>query len=440
MFLVSSLLVLYKNTKNNPNSKEKLFNISLVLQLNLFKSGILKKQRNKIIKYDLNLLLFGFLIAFFSSFGQTFLLSLYVPSIEQLLQISNTEFGSIYAVATLGSALSLPWLGGYFDKVDVRSYSLMVIAGLFISLLLLSFSYHVLMVIVSFYGLRLFGQGLMIHTSVSTMSRYFSTNRGKAIGVVGVGHPAGEAVMPLIITLLIGVVGWRGTLQISALSTILIVVPLAIILLNRSKIRIRFYHMQHSHATKQLEKINVRKIIRQKQFWIIAPLVFIVGFTNTAIFFFQLKLGEAKGWSPEWVAGSISAFALGGAVGMTSIGGFVDRYTAIKLFPYHMLGYIFGLIALILFDHPLVYPVALALFGLGGGTGNTIKNAMFTEIYGAQIIGQVRSTFVMLMVLSTALGPVVFGIMLDMNISYTSIFIGVLITTILTSLNGLRRF
>lgn len=399
----------------------------------------MRKQRNKLIRYDLSLLAFGFLMAFFSGFGQTFLLSLYVPSIEDLLNINNTEFGSIYAVATIGSALTLPWLGGYFDKLDLRRYSMIVIAGLFVSLLLLSFSYHVLMVILAFYGLRLFGQGLMSHTSVSAMARYFSVNRGKAIGVVGVGHPAGEAVMPLLVTLLIGAVGWRSTLQISALTTALFVAPLAIILLNRSKTRIRAYHMQQRNAIKQPDKLNVKKIIRQRKFWIITPVVFMVGFTNTAIFFFQLKLGDAKGWSPEWVAGSISAYALAGALGMTGIGGFVDRYTAKKLFPFNMLPYLLGLIILILFDHPVVYPVALALFGLGHGTGNTIKDAMFTEIYGSQIIGQVRSVFIMIMVLSTALGPVVFGIMLDMDISYSAIFTGVLIATLLSTLNGLRR-
>src|SRR6056297_1420755 len=105
-------------------------------------------------------------MSFFSSFGQTFLLSLYVPSIEELLNVSNTEFGTVYAVATIGSALTLPWIGGFFDKMSIKRYSIMVISGLFVSLLLLSFSYHVIMVIIAFYGLRLFGQGLMTHTSV----------------------------------------------------------------------------------------------------------------------------------------------------------------------------------------------------------------------------------------------------------------------------------
>ncbi|MDZ7742172.1 MAG: MFS transporter [Bacteroidota bacterium] len=379
------------------------------------------------------------MLTFFSGFGQTFLLSLYVPSIEELLNISNTEFGIIYAVATIGSALTLPWAGGYFDKINTQRYSLMVIAGLSAALLLLSFSWHVIVVVIAFYGLRLFGQGLMSHTSISSMALYFKTDRGKAIGAASLGYPAGEAVLPILIALLIGSIGWRGALHISALTCIAVVAPLALLLLNLSKKRIRAYRIQN-HANKtQQKKVHFIEVIKQKKFWIISPVVFIVGFTNTAIFFFQLKLGEARGWSPEWVAGSISAFAIAGAIGMTGIGSMVDRFTAKKLFPYYMILYMLGLLALILFDHRLVYPLALGFLGLGHGTGNTIKNAMLAEIYGAEMIGQIRSIFITVMVVSTALGPVIFGILLDMNISYTLIFAGVLILTLLSTLNGLRR-
>jgi len=399
----------------------------------------LKRLINNFLRNNLSLLAFGLLLTFFSSFGQTFLLSLYVPSIEMLLDISNTEFGTIYAIATIGSAFTLPWIGGYFDKIETRRYTLMVIGGLFISLLLLSFSYHVFLVIISFYGLRLFGQGLMTHTSVSSMARYFTKDRGKAIGTASLGHPVGEALLPLLITLLIGAVGWRGTLQLSALICIVVVAPLVIFLLNRSMQLIRSHKVEEHADTNNKKKVRIWQVIREKKFWIISPAVFTIGFTNTAIFFFQLKLGEAKGWSPEWVAGSLSAFALAGAIGVTGIGTFVDKYTAKKLFPFHMLLYMPGLVALILFDHPLVYPIALVLFGLGHGTGKTIKDAMLAEIYGADVIGQIRSIFITVMVFSTAIGPVIFGIMLDMKFSYTTIFTIVLIGAFLATLNGLRR-
>jgi hypothetical protein len=60
-------------------------------------------------------------------------------------------------VATIGSAFTLPWFGSYFDKVDMKPCSFAVIIGRAHSLLLLFFSYHIAVVVIAFYGLRLCG-------------------------------------------------------------------------------------------------------------------------------------------------------------------------------------------------------------------------------------------------------------------------------------------
>lgn len=390
------------------------------------------------LKHNLPLVAFGLLLSYFSGFGQTFLLSLYVPSIESYFQINNTEFGSIYAIATVGSALTLPWLGGYFDKMNIHRYSLMAIVGLAIALLTLSFAQHLVVVVVAFYGLRLFGQALMGHTSVSAMARYFDKNRGKAIGVATLGHPAGEATMPILIALLITALGWRMTLQLSALQVLLIVAPLAWWLLNQSKQRIATYAHQKKEKAVQPSPIRLGKVLSEKKFWVIVPVVFMLGFTNTAIFFFQLKLGAEKGWSAEWVAASISAFAVASAIGMLGSGPLVDRFSGKRLFPVFMLPYIIGLLVLVNFEHPLTYPIALAFMGIANGSGSTVKNAMLAEMYGIQVIGKIRSIFTTVMVLSTALGPLAFGLLLDKALPFNPIFMGVTIAMALTILYGFR--
>ena len=397
------------------------------------------RSRLQLLRRSLPLLAFGLLLTFFSSFGQTFLLSLYVPSIERLLGISNTVFGSLYAAATLSSAFTLPWLGGRFDKMDIRRYTFMVAAGLAAALLLLSFSANVIMVVIAFYGLRLFGQGLMSHTSVSAMARYFSNNRGKAIGIATLGHPAGEASLPLLITLLIGAIGWRMTLRASALSILVLVLPLSLWLLYRSRERlVQYSQAAHKAGTQLAEDIGLWQLLREGRFWIIAPLVFIIGYTNTAIFFFQLKLGEARGWSPEWVAGSLSAFAIASALGMAGSGPLVDRLSARRLFPAFLLPYLLGLGILITYRQPISYPIALLFMGLSNGAGSTVKNALLAEIYGVQIIGRVRSVFTTVMVVSTGLGPITFGIMLDADWPFALIFTVVAVAMAGTVGNGWR--
>ena len=54
---------------------------------------------------NFKVILFGFIFTFFSSFGQSFFLGLFNPSIRETLSISHGQFGTIYASATL-----LSWL------------------------------------------------------------------------------------------------------------------------------------------------------------------------------------------------------------------------------------------------------------------------------------------------------------------------------------------
>lgn len=362
----------------------------------------------------------GFLFAYFSSFGQTFLISLYIPSIEQLLGLSNTAMGSLYAGATVASALTLPYMGSRFDSMSLGKYMAMILIGLCIALLSLSFSSHIIMVGISLYLMRLFGQGLMSHTAVSTMTRYFDTNRGKAIGIATTGHPFGEATLPVLITLCIGWLGWRGSLQLNAAFVLIIIIPVVYILYQKKK-----KQQVKSDAEISVEPSKVKNwdILKHKAFLIIAPAVFTLGFTNTAIFFFQLKLGEAKGWSAAWVSSSLAAFAGASALGMFLAGPWVDKLSAKKLFPFILIPYLVGVLSLLITDAPFIYPLALAFMGFANGSGSTVKNALFAEIFGVKIIGKVRSLFVTVMVLSTALGPLFFGVLVDNGYSFDQVFL-----------------
>jgi len=366
------------------------------------------------------LLIFGIVLTYFSSFGQTFLISLYIPEIERVFGLSNTGLSSLYAAATMGSAFTLPWIGRLVDTWPLRRFTLLVVIGFMLACGLLSIAFHPAVVLLGFYGLRLSGQGLMSHTSISTMSRAFTGDRGKAISMATLGHPLGEATLPLLITFLIGSVGWRSTLQGSGVSLLLLVLPLVLLLLRRQPRDLLFPGVSLAQK-KQLNRNPLRVLLRRK-FWIIAPAVFIVGYLNTAVFFFQLKLGEARGWDPSWVAGSLSAYAIASALSMTAAGPVVDKVSARRLFPFILFPYLVGVALLGTIQAYYWYPVALVLLAISHGAGSTIKNALFAEIFGVEIIGTVRSVFTTVMVFSTALGPVSFGLLLDADWTYSRIF------------------
>lgn len=390
------------------------------------------------LRNNARLLSFGFALTFFSSFGQTFLLSLYIPEIAPVIGFTSGKMGSLYAGATLGSAAILSWAGRFIDYIDLKKYSLLVVGGSVIALLILSQASHWILVLVGLLLLRLTGQGLMGHTSVTTMSRYFIEARGKAISIATLGFPLGEAALPLIVALSIGFSGWRLTLIFTAVLVAFALSALVLLLLQKVDTK---PPLQKLKRKEQPRDGKMSYFLGKRAFWIIAPNVFLMGFVNTAVFFFQVSIGESKGWSTEWVAGSLAAFALASGLSMFTAGPLVDRFTAKKLFPFYFAPYIIGLVLFGSFTFPVIYPVALFLMGLSNGAGSTIKSALQAEIFGTTFLGSVRSLFTVLMVVSTALGPLIFGLFIDAGISYNLLLYasaGVILIAVMQSFRVLR--
>lgn len=393
------------------------------------------RQFLQFIRANQRLLAFGVLLTFFSGYGQTFLISLYIPHLEDAFQLSSAGISSLYAVATTASAFCLPWVGRLVDIWPLRRFTILVLTGLALACLILSLAIHPLMVLGGFFALRFFGQGLMSHTSISTMARAFTGDRGKAISLATLGHPLGEAMLPLLAAFLIGLVGWRTVLQVSSASVLIVVAPLAWFFLRKQSKDLLLPTPGDAEEVAAAKK--PWRVFRERTFWVLAPAVFIMGFLNTAIFFFQLKLGEARDWSPTWVAGSLSVYAAASALSMMGSGPLVDRLSAKYVFPVMLVPYILGITILASVSHPLGYPAALILLAISNGGGSTIKNALFAELFGTRIIGTVRSVFTMVMVFSTALGPVSFGLLLDAGWAFSRIYWlsgGVVLAIILWSL------
>ncbi len=57
---------------------------------------------------------------FSSCFGQTFFISLYASEIRGTFNLSHGEWGSIYALGTLLSALAMLLFGGIVDKIHLK--------------------------------------------------------------------------------------------------------------------------------------------------------------------------------------------------------------------------------------------------------------------------------------------------------------------------------
>ena len=68
-------------------------------------------------------------MSLWSSFGQTFFISLFSAEIRAELALTHGEFGSYYALATTASAVCLYWVGKLADTVGVPRLSVMTLGA-----------------------------------------------------------------------------------------------------------------------------------------------------------------------------------------------------------------------------------------------------------------------------------------------------------------------
>ena len=65
-------------------------------------------------------------MTFWSSPGQTFLISLFSGEIRAELSLSDGEFAGIYSLATLASAIVMIWSGALIDRMDLKRLSIAI--------------------------------------------------------------------------------------------------------------------------------------------------------------------------------------------------------------------------------------------------------------------------------------------------------------------------
>ena len=373
------------------------------------------------IKANSKLLSFGLLMTSLSGYGQTYLLALYVPFLIEEFSLQNAQISVYYMVATIASALILPQLGRLIDTVRLKPYTLVSTLIFIISMVAMSYVQHWIVIVLAFFGLRIAGQGLFSHISMTSMSKYFDKGRGKAISLASLGHPFGQAILPVMVVGIIGLVGWRASLLVNA-GLVMISVPLFLyFFIDEDKLVV--HESTGKNRNDLLEKISSWEIMRSKAFLLLAPNMFVLSFTITGLFFYQFAIADFKDWSLNWMAVGLTFYAIAGSVAILFAGPLIDKYTARRFFPFYLIPFLVAIVFIWVFPQSWVIFPYMIFMGVSAGLGNAIMSALQVELFGASYIGKVRSLFASIMVLSSAVGPAVYGIVVDAGFSFDVVFV-----------------
>ena len=376
-------------------------------------------------------LAYGFLMALGSSYGQTFFVSVFGGEIRAEFGLTHGTFGLIYSAATLVSGFCMIWAGKQIDRIDLRAFTIAVCAGLTIASLLTGWTTSAAMLGVAIFALRLSGQGLMSHTAMTAMARYFDRDRGKAISLANLGFPAGQALFPVIGVAMAAAIGWRETWFVLALVMAVGVTPLLLWLLKGHGDRhdtliaqIAETERTSADTASGPRQWSTRDVRRDARFWLMAPAVLGLSFVGTGVVFHQVHLVDVKGWSLGWFAASYTVMATASVATAMVAGPLLDQVSADRMTPSYQIPALLSLLFLAASDGLWVVPVYMVLYGVSVGLARVVISALWAEWYGVRHLGAIRALVAAMMVMASAASPVLFGWLIDVGITMDAILYG----------------
>ena len=369
---------------------------------------------------SLKVILFGFIFTFFSSFGQSFFLGLFNSSIRDALSITHGQFGTIYASATLLSSLVIIWVGKKIDDIDVFKF------GTFVTLLL-SFSCYffskvssVTFLFIAIFLMRFSGQGLMSHTATTTISRYFTKSRGKALSTGWFGLSTAEFILPVFIIYLLTVMEWRS-IWVNISFLILFLPIISYLLIKKIKLDSREIDKNKDKKNVKIKNWKRIEVIKDYRFYIVCANMLAMPWIATGIFVYQSFILSSKNWGPYVIAQSFMAYSILSVITLFIAGFLIDKFSSRKLLIYMNLPFLLSLFLIIVFDNPIVSFLFLGIIGISNGLANVLGSSTWAEVYGVKHIGSIKALTTALMVFSTAFGTAVFGLLIDKGFSIEQI-------------------
>ena len=353
-------------------------------------------------------------LTFFASFGQTFFISMFAEQYRIEFGLSHGDFGSIYMLGTLSSAITLVFLGKVVDYYSVRSVTTVVILSLALACALMASVNGVIMLVFAIYLLRLAGQGMMSHTAMTAMGRWFVAERGRAVAVTSAGHQLGEAIFPFIVIVLFAGIDWRLIWWFCAAALALIALPF---------VRTCFTQDRTPMGTAQREleqgrQWTRREVVRDPWFWLTCCGVLAPGFIGTSVWFHHKHLLQIKQWDASVLVAGFTMMSIVSVAMSLLTGQLIDRFNAYRLLPLILIPLSLGCLVLSVASDAYWLLVFMFMTGICYGLYGAIFGAVWSEVYGIRHLGAIRSVVFAGMVLSSALGPGLTGWLIDIGVGF----------------------
>ena len=378
-------------------------------------------------------------------------LSIFVIPMSEEFDWTRTQISGATSLGAVLGALSAPILGRLSDRLGSRI--ILTAGGVLIVLAAMYLS--AMQTLVGFYAAfgiaRLADQGFVQAVSPPAVAKWFLRYRGRALAALFFATSAGGVALPLLAAFVIDQWDWRVAWAVlSGIMLIIGVIPCA--LLVRRQPEDMGLQVDGRDAQEGPESMvgtpsapkgaagsstgdgetewRLGEAVRTPTLWLILVSGFMVGIGSTGIQLHMVPYLLQQGLDSATAVGVVSASFLASAIGNLFWGLLAERLSV-----RHLLTSIYALravsvVILLAVSSPAEAYAFAVLRGLTEGGIATVTTILLGEYYGRRYLGSLYGLERAIQVSGYAVGPLIAGIVYDINQSYTGAFVSFLFVTI----------
>ena len=263
------------------------------------------------------------------------------------------------------------------------------------------------------FGVVLSACGLIVN--VMLVAKWFTRNRGLAMGLVLAGSSIGNALMPQINVLLLETfASWRLAFSASAIVP-LGALALAVVFLRSSPGQDDPDPLDNRDSV-QAGGFTIIEALGSRNFWVLGAVAFGTFFSILAMSSNSVLYLQSQGLSIRQAAFGPTVLFIGGLVGKLISGQAAESLGHKRVLLTGVLLMLCGLVAMLsgtVADNLGITWTGLSIFGFGWGGLYTLIQLLVAEMFGLIAIGKILGALYIVETLGGALGPVVTGALFD---------------------------
>jgi len=384
--------------------------------------------------YGWIILIAGIIGVLMSIPGQTMGVSVFTDHLIRDLPVDRVQLSTAYMIGTIMSGLIITYAGALYDRMGARVIAMG--AGFMLGIMLFylssigklsSFFFQlfpsvdqhkttVFLLVIGFFGIRFFGQGVLTMTSRNMVMKWFDKRRGFANGLLGVFTAFGFSYSPRVLQEIIMNNGWSEAWLMLGM-----IAGLVFLLFAFSVFRDNPGDAGQIPDGKILEEktdfkstpdkdFSLREAISTYSFWIFNLNITLIALFFTAFTFHVESIFSYSGMDSEtafsiFLPASIiaAAFHMGGS--------WLSDYIRLKyILIFSYLAILVSVLGLLTLSPGTGMYILIAGNGMVMGTFNILIAVTWPRFFGLKNLGKISGFVMSWSVVGSALGPFFFSI------------------------------